>query len=292
MRNILVFGATGPQANPVAHKLVEAGYTVTAFVRDPAKAQDLAQVGIKLAIGDLDDQTSVERAMAGQDGVFLLVSFLTGNAEQALRAIEAARVADVQKIVWNATGEILPVTIGNPPIDMRRNILAALEQSGISFVALQPTVYTENFLLPFVAAEIAQHNTLAYPMPDQVQCQWISHQDAASFAVAGFGTLGENLSLRICGPDKVTGPQIAEGFSRALGRTIKFRAMPPREFAEKFASLGNSNAEAVAGYYESVFNNPELMNTDVDYQSALARLPIKPTTIEDFARRHRSVLGW
>ena len=148
IKNILVFGATGPQGRPVAEKLIAEGFKVRAFVRDLAKAKDLAAKGVEIMQGDLNDRASISAAMRGQDGVFLLVSFLTGNRQQAEAVINAATEHGVRKIVWNATGPIVPVDTGNPSIDLRRAVLASLEESGVSFVALQPTVYMENFLIP------------------------------------------------------------------------------------------------------------------------------------------------
>ena len=292
MRNILVVGATGPQARPVADKLAKDGFKVRALVRDKAKADDLAAAGVELAVGTLEDRASLAAATQGQDGVFLLISYISGTADQAFAVIDAAVEAGVKKIVWNTTGPMFPFKTGNPSIDMRQDILAALEKSKITYVSLQPTVYMEYLLLPFVTRELAEHNSLAYPMPNEAQCQWISHQDAASFAVTAFkdGST-ENLSLPISGPAKVTGPQIAEGFSKALGRQITFRPMPPREFAEKFAAMGAPNGDAVASYYESIFKDPSIMDNNVDYDAAVARLPIKSMTVEDFARHYRPAFG-
>lgn len=292
MRKILVIGATGPQARPVAEKLAKEGFTVRALVRDKAKANDLAAAGVELAVGTLEDRASLAAAMKGQDGVFLLISYISGTAEQAFAVIDAAVEAGIKKIVWNTTGPIFPFKTGNPSIDMRQDIVAALEASGIAYVALQPTVYMENFLLPFISSELIEQNTLAYPMPNEAQCQWISHQDAASFAVAAFKDAGtENLSMPISGPAKVTGPQIAESFSKALGRQIRFRPMPPREFAESFARMGAPNGDAVASYYESIYKDPSIMDNNVDYAAALARLPIQAMTVEDFARHYRAAFG-
>lgn len=292
MRNILVIGATGPQARPVAEKLAAEGFKVRALVRDQSRAKDLQAAGVELAVGTLEDRASLSAAMKGQDGVFLLISYISGTAEQAFAVIDTAVEAGISKIVWNTTGPMFPFKTGNPSIDMRQDIAAALEASGITYVSLQPTVYLENLLLPFVSSEVIEQDILAYPMPNEAQCQWISHQDAASFAVAAFkDDSTENLSLPISGPAKVTGPQIAEDFSRALGRTITFRPMPPREFGEKFASMGAPNGDAVASYYESIFKDPSIMDTHVDYAAALQRLPIKAMTVEDFARHYRAAFG-
>ena len=286
MKNILVFGATGPQANPVAKKLVAEGYKVRALVRHSAKAKDLSAAGVEIVVGDMTDSASVSAAMQGQDGVFLLVSFIAGQFDMAKTVVDAAVTNGIKKIVWNTTGPIVPVATGNPSIDIRRDILAELERSGIPFVALQPTVYMENFLLPFVAGEVASQDTLAYPMPEAVQCQWISHSDAASFSVAAFKRESHgNLVLEISGPERLAGPEIAERFGKALGRSISFRPMPPKEFGASL-SYGDDGA-SVTSYYEQVFANPAIMTTNVDYRRAIDLLPITPTSMEDFARRYR-----
>ncbi|MGJ4948759.1 SDR family oxidoreductase [Bradyrhizobium sp. HKCCYLS20291] len=290
MKNILVIGATGPQGRPVAEKLLAAGFMVRAMVRDPAKAADLAAKGIEVVKGDLDDPESVDAAAKGQDGAFMLLSFFSGTAAQANNVIASAKRAGIRQIVWNATGPVLPFDTGNPSIDFRRPVLSALQDSGISFVALQPTVYMENFLIPAIATELAEKDVLAYPMPEAVNCQWISHQDAAAYVVAAFrrGAIG-SLTLGISGPEKLSGSQIAERMGKALGRKIAFRPMPPEEFAKAVAYGGNE--DAIVGYYSAVFQNPEMMSTNVDHQAALDLLPIAPMSIEDWARMYASALS-
>ena len=289
MKNILVIGASGPQGRPVAEQLTAAGFKVRAMVRDPAKIEDLAAKGVEVVKGDLGDPASVSAAMRGQDGVFMLISFFSGNSEQANAVVAGAVANGVQKIVWNATGPILPFDTGNPSIDMRRGILSTLEKSGIAFVALQPTVYMENFLIPAIAQEVAEKNVLAYPMPEAVECQWISHQDAAAYVVAAFqSTSRDNLVIEISGPEKLNGPQIAERFGKALGRKITFRPMPPEEFAKAISYGGNE--EAIIGYYRSIFENPAIMTTSVDHQKSIEALPIAPLSVEAWARRYQNAL--
>ncbi len=290
MQNILVIGATGPQGRPVAEKLVTAGFKVRAMVRDAAKAADLAAKGVELVEGDLDDAASLLAAAKGQDGIFMLISYFSGQPKQAQNVIAAAVANSIGKIVWNATGPILPFETGNYAIDKRREILAALEESGIAFVALQPTVYMENFLTPAIAAEVADKDVLAYPMPEAVRCQWISHQDAASYVVAAFQSPShENLVIEISGPEKLSGSEIAARFGKALGRTITFRPMPPEEFA-KAVSFGG-NEEAIVGYYRSIFDNPDIMTTNVDHQKALDALPVMPVTMEDWVKMYQAALS-
>ena len=91
MRNILVVGATGPQARPVADKLAKDGFKVRALVRDKAKADDLAAAGVELAVGTLEDRASLAAATQGQDGVFLLISYISGTADQAFAVLAGTR---------------------------------------------------------------------------------------------------------------------------------------------------------------------------------------------------------
>ena len=99
----------------------------------------------------------------------------------------------------------------------------------------------------------------------------------------------ESLQLHICGPEKVSGSEIAERFSKALGRKISFRPMPPEEFAKAISYDGND--EAIIGYYRSVFDDPSIMTTNVDFEYAIGALPIKPTDLEAFAGAYKGYLS-
>jgi uncharacterized protein YbjT (DUF2867 family) len=64
---ILVTGATGAQGGAVVHALHATGRAARALVRDPASeiARALADAGISLAVGDLEDEASLDAAFGG-----------------------------------------------------------------------------------------------------------------------------------------------------------------------------------------------------------------------------------
>ena len=64
---VLVVGATGRQGGAVARHLLDTEFRVRALVRDSQKprARALAESGIELVKGDLDDLASLERALDG-----------------------------------------------------------------------------------------------------------------------------------------------------------------------------------------------------------------------------------
>ena len=64
--NILVMGAAGKTGREVVAQALEAGHTVTAFVRDPEK---LERNDVAVAIGDARSVDDVHKALHGQDAV-------------------------------------------------------------------------------------------------------------------------------------------------------------------------------------------------------------------------------
>ena len=76
-RSILVCGATGSQGGAVARSLLDRGFRVGALTRDPHKpeARALADRGAEVVQGDMDDRSSVDRALEGAHGVFSVQNF-------------------------------------------------------------------------------------------------------------------------------------------------------------------------------------------------------------------------
>ncbi len=286
IHNVLVYGANGEQARPVVQRLLQAGHGVRVLVRNPAKAALLSAIGAEVVVGDLGDLQSLRRASAGMDGVYLQIPFFDPQAAYGVSAINAAWDAGVQLMVWNPTGAVLPVRTGNPGVDVRLDVLEHLRASALPFIVLQPTVYMENFLGPWTAPELARAGRFAYPIPRAVTLQPISHEDLAAYATAAFARPELAGSIfDVCGPERLNGDDIAERFSAALRRSISFRPMPPREFGDVMdAAFGVGVGEDAVGFYEAVQQNPALLSTDIDLQSTLAALPIRPTSLEDWVR--------
>lgn len=110
----LVTGATGFTGGHLARRLVAAGDTVRAIVRDPAKAEDLAKAGVDVVSGDLTDRASLERALVGIDVVYNIGALYRAaglkesiyravNAEAVVTLIECAKAAGVKRVVQCST---------------------------------------------------------------------------------------------------------------------------------------------------------------------------------------------
>jgi len=109
-----ITGATGFIGGRVARQLIDAGHEVIALVRSKSKAQDLANLGVTLAEGDITDKESMRGPMTGVDGVYHIAAwYKIGtrdksaaekiNVEGTRNVLELMRELNVPKGVYTST---------------------------------------------------------------------------------------------------------------------------------------------------------------------------------------------
>ena len=106
-QQVLVTGATGFLGGALANRLIDDGVKVRALVRSPEKARYLAERGVEIVQGDINDPTAVRRAVEGSPVVFHVAAALFGNLSVQYRAnvegtrtvMSAAAAAGVQRVV-------------------------------------------------------------------------------------------------------------------------------------------------------------------------------------------------
>ncbi len=118
-----VTGTTGFVGGRVARQLIEAGHEVVAIVRNPAKAQDLADLGIAVHKGDVTDKESMRAPMTGVDGVFHIAGwYKIGvkdksegekiNIQGTRNVLELMQELDIPKGVYTSTLAVFSDTGG------------------------------------------------------------------------------------------------------------------------------------------------------------------------------------
>lgn len=109
-----ITGATGFLGGVLARRLRDEGHEVVALVRDPDRATALADAGVELVPGDLDDATALDKLCAGADGLFHVAGwYKVGsrtpelgwrvNVDGTRNALEAARRNDVRRVAYTST---------------------------------------------------------------------------------------------------------------------------------------------------------------------------------------------
>src|SRR5450432_1354226 len=156
-RTILITGVTGHQGGAVAKALQGAGFRLRGLTRKPdgERATALARHGvdIELVQGDLDDEATLRRALAGAWGVFGVQNAGEAGVEreeaQGKRLATLAREAGVEHYVYTSVGSANKGT-GIPHFDNKWRIEETVR--GLRFpshVILRPVFFMENLLAPF-----------------------------------------------------------------------------------------------------------------------------------------------
>ena len=154
-RTILITGVTGNQGGAVAQALQGTGFHLRGLTRKPdsQRAAALARQGIDIVKGDLDDEATLRRALAGAWGVFGVQNAGEAGVEreeaQGKRLATLAREAGVEHYVYTSVGSADKQT-GIPHFDNKWRIEETVR--GLRFpshVILRPVFFMENLLAPY-----------------------------------------------------------------------------------------------------------------------------------------------
>ena len=157
------------------------GAQIGISVREPEKAEDLKQQGIRVSKGDFSDPAGLLQAFEGAEQV-LIVS-VNKMGEEAVRqhqnAIGAARSAGVKRILYTSHQGANPSSAFAPCRDHAATE-ALLESSGVPYLSLRNGFYAES-ALPQMGG-IRETGKIALPADGPVS--WTARADLAEVAAA------------------------------------------------------------------------------------------------------------
>jgi uncharacterized protein YbjT (DUF2867 family) len=235
-RVILVSGATGQQGGAVARSLLERGFAVRALTRNPNKpeAREFADLGAEVVSGDLEDRSSIERVLGGVFGVFSVQQFwesgVEGEVRQGIKITDAARAAGVEHYVYSSVGSAHRET-GIPHFDSKWEVEEHVRASGVPYTVLRPVFFMQNWEM---MREPILGGTLPQPLDPDKPFQMVDADDIGAFAAMAFenpeGWIGREVDLA---GDELTMPEIADTFSRVIGRQVDYVQVPWDQFEEQ-----------------------------------------------------------
>lgn len=219
---ILVTGATGTVGRSVVEQLVKRGADVRALVRDPAKANFPA--GVTAVKGDLLDVDSLRSAFSGVSTLFLLNAVVPDEFTQALIALNLAREAGVERLVYLSVIHS-EVYVNVPHFAGKFGVERMIEQMGFKATILRPAYFMNNEL---TIKDIVTSYGI-YPMPiGSKGLAMIDARDIGEIAAIELvrretsATPLPLLRINLVGPDTLTGAKAAAIWSDVLGRTIAY----------------------------------------------------------------------
>ncbi|WP_322084856.1 NmrA/HSCARG family protein [Burkholderia sp. BCC1972] len=280
---ILVTGATGRVGRQLVRQLVDRGADVRVLVRDPSKADFPATVSV--AQGDMLDVDALRTAFSGVRTLFLLNGVAGDEFTQALIALNLAREAGIERVVYLS---VLHADrfVNVPHFAVKSGAERMIEQMGFSATILRAAYFMDNESM--IKDVIVGHGI--YPIP--IGGKGVAMIDVRDLAeVAAIELIRRNDApgklpvdtLNLVGPDTLTGPQLASIWSDTLGRPVAYGGDDPTPFEDNFAKFMPKwmayEMRLMAERYVSDGMMPEA--GDVERLTAILGRPLR--TYRDFA---------
>jgi uncharacterized protein YbjT (DUF2867 family) len=281
-RTILITGVTGQQGGAVAEALRGTGFRLRGLTRRPdsEQAAALARDGVEVVKGDLEDEASLRRALAGAWGVFAvhtgLEAGVDGEEAQGKRLATLARAAGVEHYVYTSVGSA-DKRSGIPHFDNKSRIEETVRSLRFpSHVILRPVFFMENLLAPYTL----QGSTLAVALGPGTRLQMIAVDDIGWFGARAFTDAAalNHREIDIAG-DARTMQESAEILTQALGRPIAFTQTPIEQVRQY-----SKDVALMMEWFERVGYDADIAGLEREFGRALTKLP-------DWARRHARPTG-
>ena len=236
--SILVTGATGTIGSLIVQRLADAGADVRALVRKQGKAS--LPAGVAEVVGDMTDVPSMRAALSSVRTLFLLNAVTPDEVTQALIALNLAREAGVERVVYLSVIHADKYT-NVPHFTGKHTVERMIESLDIPATILRPAYFMQNERM--VQQVIQEHGV--YPMPiGSAGIVMVDARDIADIAVAELlrrdraDTALPRVTLDLVGPDALTGASVAKIWGAALGREVNYGGDDLAAFEGQMATFG------------------------------------------------------
>jgi uncharacterized protein YbjT (DUF2867 family) len=212
---VLAIGATGQFAGLVVPALVSRRVQVRAFVRNPAKQDQVKGAGAVRV-------TQVARhglraALDGVDGVFLIIpAFAPDTADLGTGVVAAAQAAGVRRLVFSG--------VYHPSLSLvnhaaTRPVEESVYHSGLEFIVLQPAMFMQGLLGGWQSA--VKDCVFAMPYAMDSAMTFVDYRDVAEAAAIAFSTDElVNGTFELAAGGMVTRSELATLMTRYAGREV------------------------------------------------------------------------
>ncbi|GME40136.1 MULTISPECIES: SDR family oxidoreductase [unclassified Pantoea] len=234
---IAVTGATGQLGRIVIDALLKKvpAAEIVAAVRTPAKAADLAALGVIVRQANYSQPETLEAAFAGVDKLLLISGSEVGQREAQHKAvIDAAKAAGVGFIAYTSLlhADTSPLGLGVE----HRATEALLKASGIPFALLRNGWYTENYAASIPPA-LAHHAFIGAAGEGRIASA--ARQDYAE-AAAEVMTRDDQAGkvYELAGDDSYTLAQFAAEIAAQSGEKVDYVNLSQTDFAAALKGAG------------------------------------------------------
>ncbi|MEQ9111053.1 MAG: NmrA family NAD(P)-binding protein [Rhodospirillaceae bacterium] len=236
---VLVTGAHGRTGKPVVKALSAKGASVIAFVRDSAQEAEMTALGASgIAVGDMDDPTTIAPAVAGCD-VIVHIGPPMHPDEKTMTShfIQAAKDAGLSKFVYYSVMHPLRREVRHHSLKLDTEEL--LIESGMPYSIVQPMRYMQH--LEPIWKKVMEEGIHAMPFNTEVKFNVVDLLDLAE-ATANV-TLDDGWlygTYELAGPEALSQTDMARVIQDVTGKSIKAAQVPISKMQEKARATGAS----------------------------------------------------
>jgi uncharacterized protein YbjT (DUF2867 family) len=279
---ILVTGATGNVGRHVVAQLRAMGATdVRTLVRPGAAAQPLP--GVDVATGSFDDPDGLATALTGVTTVFLVWPFLTTEGGPAvLEAIgrRAPRVVYLSSIGVGGR----PEEQVDPIFTLHTAVELLIEASGVPRTVLRSDTIASNTLA--WAEQIRTAGVVRGPLTAPTAV--VDPRDVAAVAARALvDDAHVGATYQLTGPQVIGRPEQVAAIGAAIGRGLRFEAVPVQEARAQMLADGRSPA-----LVDALLSAAEIRSASTLVTSTVADLTGEPPrSFPQWARDHRAAFS-
>ena len=226
---ILITGATGKTGSATAKSLGEKGETFRALIRNEEKKEGLEALGGEVVIGSIENTEVVNQSMQGVKTVLVLLPNSESQLALEKQLVDSAKQAGVERIVKMSSIEATPdATSPIPKLHLESE--EYIKQSGLAWTMIKPNFYMQNLLAS--AGTIKDQGKIFLPMGDG-KTGMIDTTDVGKVLAKVLSEDGhESMNHEITGPEILSFYEVAEIFSKALGKQVDYVDVPMDAYKE------------------------------------------------------------
>lgn len=237
----VITGATGQLGRHIVESLLSrvSANEIGVSVRDAAKADAWAELGVRVRAGDYEDPGALEIALEGASQVVLVSSNASAYGADPLKqhrnVIEAAKAAGVRRILYTSH-MAASATSAFPPMHDHAATEAMLAACGLYWTSLRNGFYANSVLA--MTADGMQRGVLSFPEDGKVS--WTAHRDLADATVQILLDEGrfEGPTPPLTAMQTLDLAELAALGSQILGRPVRREVTSDAEFQARLTGFG------------------------------------------------------
>jgi len=273
---MLITGATGQLGGAVIRQLLKQvpASQLVAFVRDEAKAADLARQGIQVRVGTYDDTASLDRAMLGVETVLLIAGTdEEKRVQQHQHVVDAAKRAGVRRVAYTSRALKDRTTLVNQLMQGHFDIEDYIKASGLAYTLFQNTLYMDA-IPQFVGGAAVFERGIVVPAGEGRVSFALRSEMGEAMANALLTDSDENRTYQLTNAETYSFSDVATALTELSGKPVTYTPIAPATFETQLTGRGLPavTARRITGFITDIANGQEDTVT-TDLETLLGRQP-------------------